>query len=153
MPGGGILLRSPRSNQKFKCRLLISHGMSQLLVMVKPWSINHADNILAELDEHGTRLKTTKVGKIKLEDIAEHYAQHSQRDNYQDMVHDFAGLPAVLALYDGDFDEFDALKRKIRTKYASDIPFNPNHQRNALHTSGSQQEFLHEIGIWQAYLT
>lgn len=68
------------------------------------------------------------------------------------MIRDFEGLPAVIAIYDGDIAEFDELKDKIREKYASAISLNPNHQRNVLYISGTEEEFLHEMNLWKAYL-
>ncbi len=126
--------------------------MSKLIVIIKPWSIQHTDNILTELDKYGTRLQTTKIEQIKLEDIALHYIAHKQRINYQDMIQDFEGLTLTLALYEGDYTTLNKLKKEIREKYSHDIPLNPNHLRNALHISGSNEEFIHELSVWQKYL-
>ena len=92
--------------------------MSKILVMIKPWSIKYTEEVLRELDEHGTRLKTARIEHINLCDIAEHYKIYRQRGYYQDMIRDFVGLPAVLAIYEGDFNKFNSLKDKIREKYA-----------------------------------
>ena len=94
--------------------------MSKLIVIIKPWSIQHTDNILTELDKYGTRLQTTKIEQIKLEDIALHYIAHKQRINYQDMIQDFEGLTLTLALYEGDYTTLNKLKKEIREKYSHD---------------------------------
>jgi len=126
--------------------------MSQLIVLIKPWCVEYAEDIFAELGRHGTRLKTAKVEEVPLEVIAQHYEAHQGEEYYKPMIDDLAGKPIVVALYEGDRKEFERLKEEIRTKYAPEIPLHPVHQRSALHTSVTEEESLHEINVWAAYL-
>ncbi len=126
--------------------------MSKLLVIIKPWSIQHEQEILAELDRQGKRLQTAVIEHVKLEDMAKHYEIYKERSNYQDMIHDFENLKVILALYEGNFDELNEAKKKIREKFAADIPPHKTHQRNVLHMSGDEKEFNREYAVWKQYL-
>ncbi len=126
--------------------------ISDLFVMVKPWGLNHAGEILSELDKHGSRVKLAKIDKVDTSRISKHYSSLKNAAYYSSMVEDFAGKSAIIALYEGNIQEFDILKDKIRAKYSSEIEVNPNHQRNVLHVSGSREEFLHDVEVWQDYL-
>jgi len=126
--------------------------MSKLLVIIKPWSVQHEQEILAELDQQGKRLQTATIDQVKLEDMAKHYEIYKERSNYQDMIHDFESLKVILALYEGNFAELNEAKKKIREKFAADIPPHKTHLRNALHMSGDDEEFKREYAVWKEYL-
>ncbi len=125
--------------------------MVRLLAMIKPWGINYLDDILERLDKHGRLVKLAKVDQISLEDISAHYAILRSRENFNHMIMDFVGLPAVLAIYVGDQELFDTLKDRIREEYDAKVPVNPNHKRNVLHISNSEEEYLREMQIWSKF--
>jgi|GEM_PF-6299762 len=125
---------------------------SQIMVIIKPWSLQHAEEILNEFDKHGTRIKTSKINKLKLEDLAIIYERLKQEPYYGPMVADCNNKPAVIALYEGRRTEFDELKDQLRTRFAFDIPPHPKYQRNAIHTSLNYQEFKKEFSVFKKYL-
>ena len=128
--------------------------MSKIVVLVKPWSIHHSEDILDEFDKLGERINSVKIDNLPDGLIARHYADHKNQPYYTDMTQDFTGQSIVVALYEGDRAKFDQLKDHLRERYAHEINPHPNPsvERSALHTSITEEEFLQEFAVWKAYL-
>ncbi|MBI4145981.1 hypothetical protein HY489_01440 [Candidatus Woesearchaeota archaeon] len=122
-----------------------------IIVMVKPWSIQHAESILSELDKHGKRRVVVRVDSLPFENLLQHYQDQSKEQYFLTMVRDMAGKPAVLALYEGDRTQFDKVKDALRLKHELDIPPHSSYQRNALHTSATEKEYQRELGVWSSF--
>lgn len=50
-----------------------------LFLMIKPWSLHHAREILAEFDKGGKKLKEAFIEKMPIELIARHYGDHKEK--------------------------------------------------------------------------
>jgi nucleoside diphosphate kinase len=126
--------------------------MSEIFVMIKPWGLSHKNDILTELDRHGSMQRSVTVEKIGLEEIASHYAMHADRLFFERMIKDFVGKPALLAIYEGDYAVFDKVKDELRERYQAGIPQNDTFQhRNVLHVSSSEEEYESNREVWRKH--
>ncbi len=126
--------------------------LSKMLVMIKPWSLKHADNIFSKLDNRGTMLKYGKIEEITFDLISRHYADHKGKDYFDAMINDFIGLSAIVAVYEGNLNEFDTLKKILRVDYPCYNSQGSIQKKNALHISDSDEESFREIEICSPYL-
>lgn len=142
--------------------------IERTLTFVKPYHIMLAYQILADLDQHGTRLATARVQSVPLDVIEAHYSCHRDKPFFRRITLDIAGQPVVLAVYEGedivkqfmDFigptDPAKAPEGTIRRKYSLDSRAQADIEgrtvRNVIHRSDSLPEALREISVWQQYL-
>jgi nucleoside diphosphate kinase len=125
--------------------------MSYILTIIKPYHINYSEEIFDKFKEIGN-LKTN-IAKIKPSLITwqEHYKEHQGRKNAQGedyftiMTEDFAKKQITLGVFEGNYEEFNLLKKEIRNKYQG----NYIKHRNALHTSDSFDSANKEIIVWE----
>jgi len=139
--------------------------MEQTFIMVKPDSIHLAETILKELDQHGTRIKTSKIDSIPLNIVENHYSAHKEKHFYQSLLDEFVNKPVVIAIYEGDniverfkeligpTDPSKASAHTIRARYSNDSIEKANAEnrvvRTVVHRSGSIEEAKQEIQVWE----
>jgi len=123
-----------------------------LFLMVKPWSLHHAGDVLIEFDKAGKRLREAYIEKMPLEFIAKHYEDHKDRHYFNPMILDHQDKSSLIAVYRGSLDNMLAIKEKIRKRFSYDISPHPDYKRDAIHTSRNDFEFVNELIIWGSYL-
>ena len=135
--------------------------MGKIFVMIKPWSIDHSERILSELDGIGRRLETIKVDSIPEDAMRLQHIKYEGESFFQLMIDDLVGQQCIIALYDGNQDDFNRQKLILRERFIRDIPKLPpiyiqgaleTIMRNAIHISSSEQEFDRDYNAWRAYL-
>lgn len=119
--------------------------MANALVVVKPWCVPRAEEILRRIDEVAHRFMTVEISSVELGDVLAQFAPFSDKPFYPDLVDDYAGKSLVLALYEGNLTAIGSKKREIRFDLMGEIPIHPKLQkdyvRNALHSSASDVDF------------
>ena len=126
--------------------------MEKIFVMIKPWSIQHREDIFSELDKVGKRLETIEVDSIPRAAITTQHSKYQEESFFQLLIDDLIGKPSVIILYKGNQDEFNKQKTILRKRFGRDITPQPPLQRNALHISSSRQEFERDYNAWEEYL-
>ena len=129
-----------------------SRNTSNLVfIMIKPWCLNHSDEILEELDRYGERLKIAAIQRMPLELIAKQYQEHEGQHFFESMVNDHQDKPAIIALYCGDLEIFKGLKTSIRDSLKEDISLHSGYSRDAFHMTINQIELNRDLKIWEGY--
>jgi nucleoside diphosphate kinase len=122
------------------------------LVIVKPWCLSLADEILGEFDKVARRVATVRLRALPEEMIRKHYMHHSDKSYFEPMVSDLAGKPAILAVYKGRMEAINQTKGVVRETYAHFVPSSDLYRRDAIHASINGEEFSHEFLVWKDYL-
>lgn len=127
-------------------------AVEKILVIIRPNNNGDVDKIIAELDEHGKRLEYATILSPTREEWEQHYSPHRRRLFFRVMVEDFAGKPATIAVYEGNPEEFERVKGKLRREYATGPLDSKNrHMHDVLHIS-SPGDFRREWGVWKSHL-
>ena len=141
--------------------------MEKTFIMIKPWSVKDAKEILIELDDYGIRTRHTSVETVPREVIQSHYAQHRGKPFFDYMTESFVGKPVEIAVYEGRnviaemieiigvTDPAKADPNSIRARYSTDSLEKALREgrplQNVIHRSDSLSEALREIAVWQEY--
>ena len=130
--------------------------MQQTLILVKPdaFGRNLTGEILARFERKGLRLKALKL-VTPPRDLAEtHYAEHSERPFFGELVDFITSGPLVAAIFEGyeaiaaarqiigATNPLEAVPGSIRGDFALEVG------QNMVHGSDSPDSAEREIGIW-----
>ena len=130
--------------------------MQQTLILVKPdaFGRNLTGEILARFERKGLRLKALKL-VTPPRDLAEtHYAEHSERPFFGELVDFITSGPLVAAVFEGyeaiaaarqiigATNPLEAVPGSIRGDFALEVG------QNMVHGSDSPDSAEREIGIW-----
>ena len=130
--------------------------MQQTLILVKPdaFGRNLTGEILARFESKGLRLKALKLVTTS-RDVAEtHYAEHSERPFFGELVDFITSGPLVAAVFEGyeavaaarqiigATNPLEAVPGSIRGDFALEVG------QNMVHGSDSPESAAREIGIW-----
>jgi nucleoside diphosphate kinase len=126
--------------------------MTKIFVMIKPWGVSHAGEIFKRLDRVGKRLEIIEIASIPEGAIKLQHAKYQGQRFFQLMISDLTGKPAVIALYEGNQEEFIRQRDYLRKEFGRDIIPLPPLRRSALHVSDSGQEFNRDFNAWGEYL-
>ena len=142
--------------------------VERALVLIKPDHVEFADEILRELDNHGSRAATSRVFSVPGNVIRAHYSPHNGKPFFGYMTGSFIGKPVVLAVYKGEgiiqklidvigpTDPSKASEDTIRGKYSKDSLEKAIAEgrpvRNVVHRSDSVEEAERELRVWMDYL-
>lgn len=144
--------------------------MEKTLILIKPDAVNISEKIFLELDKLGKRLKTVQIAKVKEKDILKHYEEPIKRHGehlIEKVKKFFVNQPIILSLYEGqdiiqkirkkigDINPAKAEKGTIRGDFCTDdldLATRENRfAKNAVHASGSKEEFENEFLVWKDY--
>jgi len=130
--------------------------MSRTLILVKPDAFERALNgeLIARFERKGLRIKALKMVQAD-EDIAHrHYAEHSEKPFFGELVSFITGGPLLAAVFEGHEavaaarqligapNPVEAAPGSIRGDYALEVTF------NMVHGSDSDESAKREISIW-----
>lgn len=130
--------------------------MSQTLILVKPDAFERAmtGEILARFERKGLRIAALKKMTASTEIATEHYAEHSEKPFFGELVDFITGGPLVAAVLEGpsavevarqligSTDPVEAAPGSIRGDFALEVTF------NMVHGSDSSESAEREIAIW-----
>lgn len=126
------------------------------LILCKPDAIerNLVGKILRTYEEKGLQLKALKMLQISKEQAKKHYAEHENRDFFQDLIEYITSSPVIALILEGRnaiqsartingaTDPLNAAPGSIRGDYALNKRF------NLVHASDSPESAKREINIF-----
>ena len=130
--------------------------MSRTLILVKPDAFERAltGEVLARFERKGLRIKALKLVQASEETANEHYAEHTDKPFFGELVDFITGGPLVAAVLEGHeavaaarqligaTNPIEAAPGSIRADYGLEVTF------NMVHGSDSDESAEREIGIW-----
>lgn len=130
--------------------------MSQTLILVKPDAFERSltGEVLARFERKGLRLKALKMLTASEEIANEHYAEHTDKPFFGELVSFITGGPLVAAVLEGPSaveaarqligatNPVEAAPGSIRADFALEVTF------NMVHGSDSDESAAREISIW-----
>jgi nucleoside-diphosphate kinase len=130
--------------------------MSRTLILVKPDAFERGltGEAIARFERKGLKLLAVKQ-LVANEEIAErHYAEHTEKPFFGELVEFITGGPLVAAVFEGNraveaarqvigsTDPVEAAPGSIRGDFATEVTF------NLVHGSDSDESAAREIEIW-----
>ena len=130
--------------------------MSQTLILVKPDAFERSltGEVLARFERKGLRLKALKMLTATEEIANQHYAEHTDKPFFGELVSFITGGPLVAAVLEGPgaveaarqligaTNPVEAAPGSIRADFALEVTF------NMVHGSDSEESAEREIAIW-----
>jgi len=130
--------------------------MPQTLILVKPDAFERSltGDILARFENKGLKIVALKKLTATEAIANEHYAEHSEKPFFGELVEFITGGPLVAAVLEGpeavpaarqligSTDPVEAAPGSIRGDFAQEVTF------NMVHGSDSEESSAREIGIW-----
>lgn len=130
--------------------------MSQTLILVKPDAFERSltGEVLARFERKGLRLRALKMLTASEEIANQHYAEHTEKPFFGELVSFITGGPLVAAVLEGPnaveaarqligaTNPVEAAPGSIRADFALEVTF------NMVHGSDSEESAEREISIW-----
>jgi nucleoside-diphosphate kinase len=130
--------------------------MARTLILVKPDAFERGltGEVLARFERKGLKLVALKLMTASEEIANEHYAEHSEKPFFGELVSFITGGPLVAAVLEGPeavkaarqligaTDPVEAAPGSVRGDFALEVTF------NMVHGSDSDVSAEREIGIW-----
>jgi nucleoside-diphosphate kinase len=130
--------------------------MEKTLILVKPdaFGRNLTGEIVARFERKGLKLTALKLVTAPRETAETHYAEHSERPFFGELVDFITSAPLVAAVFEGDSaivaarqligstNPLEAATGSIRGDFAVEVG------QNMVHGSDSPESAEREIGIW-----
>ena len=130
--------------------------MSRTLILVKPDAFERAltGEVIARFERRGLRVKALKLMRADEEIANRHYAEHSEKPFFGELVEFITGAPLVAMILEGHeavaaarqtigaTNPVEAAPGSIRGDYALEVTF------NMVHGSDSEESAAREIAIW-----
>jgi len=130
--------------------------MSRTLILVKPDAFSRAltGEVLARFERKGLRLVALKLVTADEATANEHYAEHSDKPFFGELVDFITGGPLVAAVMEGPeavpaarqligaTNPVESAPGSIRGDFALEVT------QNMVHGSDSDESAAREIGIW-----
>ena len=130
--------------------------MSQTLILIKPDAFERAltGEVIARFERKGLRIKALKLVQADESIANEHYAEHSEKPFFGELVSFITGGPLVALILEGHeavkaarqligaTNPVEAAPGSIRGDFGLEVTF------NMVHGSDSDESAAREIGIW-----
>ena len=130
--------------------------MQKTLILVKPdaFGRNLTGEIISRFERKGLRLTALKLLTTPKETAQTHYAEHSDKPFFGELVDFITGGPLVAAVFEGEeaivaarqligaTNPLEAATGSIRGDFAIEVG------QNMVHGSDSPESAEREIGIW-----
>ena len=131
-------------------------AVERTLVLIKPDAMRRqlAGEILARFERRGLVVRKAKLVTVDRDLAERHYAEHSQKPFFGELVEFITGGPLVAAVLEGHdaitaarqiigaTDPLEAAPGSIRGDYALEVTF------NLVHGSDSDESAEREIQLW-----
>jgi len=130
--------------------------ISRTLVLIKPDAFERGltGEVLARFERKGLRMVALRQLQIDREFAGVHYAEHSEKPFFDELVEFITRGPLVAAVLEGPgavdaarqligaTDPLEAVPGSIRGDFAREVTF------NLVHGSDSKESAEHEIALW-----
>jgi nucleoside-diphosphate kinase len=130
--------------------------VSRTLILVKPDAFERAltGEVIARFERRGLRIKALKTMQAEEEIANRHYAEHTEKPFFGELVSFITGGPLVAMILEGEeavpaarrtigaTNPVEAAPGSIRGDYALEVTY------NLVHGSDSDESAEREIGIW-----
>ncbi|MGZ5325832.1 MAG: nucleoside-diphosphate kinase [Solirubrobacterales bacterium] len=130
--------------------------MARTLILVKPDAFERGltGELIARFERKGLKLQALKLLTADEKIANEHYAEHTDKPFFGELVEFITSGPLVAAVFEGPraveaarqvigaTDPVEAAAGSIRGEYATEVTF------NLVHGSDSDESAAREIGIW-----
>lgn len=130
--------------------------MSRTLILIKPDAFrrNLTGELIARFERKGLRLAALKLMQATEEIAHKHYAEHTEKPFFGELVEFITGGPLVAAVFEGPnavqaarqiigaTNPLEAAPGSIRGDFALEVT------ENMVHGSDSDESAEREIGIW-----
>jgi nucleoside-diphosphate kinase len=130
--------------------------VSRTLILVKPDAFERAltGEVLARFERKGLRIKALKLMTAEEALANEHYAEHTEKPFFGELVEFITGGPLVAAVFEGHeavaaarqvigaTNPIEAAPGSIRGDYGLEVTF------NMVHGSDSDESAEREIALW-----
>jgi nucleoside-diphosphate kinase len=130
--------------------------VSRTLILVKPDAFERAltGEVIARFERKGLRIRALKTMQADEEIANRHYAEHSEKPFFGELVSFITGGPLVAMVLEGAeavaaarqtigaTNPVEAVPGSIRGDYALEVTY------NMVHGSDSDESAEREIGIW-----
>ncbi|MGZ5314086.1 MAG: nucleoside-diphosphate kinase [Solirubrobacterales bacterium] len=130
--------------------------MARTLILVKPDAFERGltGELIARFEGKGLKLQALKLLTADEKIANEHYAEHTDKPFFGELVEFITSGPLVAAVFEGPraveaarqvigaTDPVEAAAGSIRGEYATEVTF------NLVHGSDSDESAAREIGIW-----
>ncbi len=130
--------------------------MSPTLILVKPDAFERAltGEVLARFERRGLRIAALKTMRADEQIANEHYAEHTDKPFFGELVEFITGGPLVALVLEGNdavtaarqligaTNPLEAAPGSIRGDFATEVTF------NLVHGSDSEESAEREIAIW-----
>jgi len=130
--------------------------MSRTLILVKPDAFERAltGEVLARFERKGLRIKALKLVQAGEATANEHYAEHTEKPFFSELVEFITGGPLVAAVLEGHeavaaarqligaTNPVEAAPGSIRADFGLEVTF------NMVHGSDADESAEREIAIW-----
>ena len=143
--------RSPRPGEP-----VASRAVSRTLILVKPDAFERGltGEIIARFERKGLRIAALKLMHVDRDLAEEHYAEHSSKPFFPDLIEFISRGPLVAMVLEGEdavpaarsligaTNPIEATPGSIRGDFALEVTF------NLVHGSDSDNTAEREIGLW-----
>ena len=130
--------------------------MSRTLILVKPDAFERAltGEVIARFERKGLRIAALKSMRADESIATQHYAEHTEKPFFGELVSFITGGPLVAAVFEGveavsaarqligATTPIEAATGSIRGDFGTEVTF------NLVHGSDSDESAEREIGIW-----
>ncbi|MGZ5342424.1 MAG: nucleoside-diphosphate kinase [Solirubrobacterales bacterium] len=130
--------------------------MARTLILVKPDAFERGltGELIARFERKGLKLQALKLLTADEKIANEHYAEHTDKPFFGELVEFITSGPLVAAVFEGPraveaarqvigaTDPVEAAAGSIRGEYATEVTF------NLVHGSDSDESAAREVGIW-----
>jgi nucleoside-diphosphate kinase len=130
--------------------------VARTLILVKPDAFERGltGEVISRFERKGLTLQALKLVTADEQIANEHYAEHTDKPFFGELVEFITGGPLVAAIFEGPraveaarqvigaTDPVEAAAGSIRGDYATEVTF------NLVHGSDSDESAEREIGIW-----
>ncbi|MFT3714869.1 MAG: nucleoside-diphosphate kinase [Gordonia sp. (in: high G+C Gram-positive bacteria)] len=129
----------------------------QTLVLIKPDGVQRAlvGEVIARIERKGLRLDALELRQVTKEEASEHYAEHSERPFFNDLLDFITSGPVVAMVVSGEraipaFRQLaggtDPVEKAVPGTIRGD--FGLETQYNIVHGSDSPESAAREIALW-----
>jgi len=130
--------------------------VARTLILVKPDAFERGltGEVISRFERKGLKLQALRLLQADEKIANEHYAEHTEKPFFGELVEFITGGPLVAAVFEGPraveaarqvigaTDPVEAGPGSIRGQYATEVTF------NLVHGSDSDESAEREIGIW-----
>ena len=134
--------------ESLKSYLTFNNGQ-KVFIVIKPGFLNICDQVISRLNESKWEVDRTIVKKLTLDEAKQLYKVHKKESFYEDLCKYMSSdisRAFIIKKVGRDVDEPFEVVAKIKDEIRAE--FGESDMRNAMHSSDSYENMLHEAGIY-----